>query len=115
MRKKKIELRSFLDELSAAEIFYSLSKHRYDAISVEIHVPGEKWEVDFLDDGTVDVERFISNGEIHDEEALKDLFARFDERNFRPKPAVKTGKSQVKKTKQLSTRGSTTNRAVTKV
>ena len=110
-----LQLKAFIQELRDAEISFELSDYRIGAISVLINVPGERWEVDFLDDGTVDVERFISNGEIRDEEALKELFARFDERNLQPKSAAKTGKSHVKKSKQLSTGGSSANRAVNKV
>ena len=46
---------------------------------VNVAVPGERWEVEFLNDGSVDVERFISNGEIAGKEALSELFARYSE------------------------------------
>jgi hypothetical protein len=42
-------------------------------------VPGERWEVEFLSDGVVEVERFISNGEICGEEIFRELFARYSE------------------------------------
>jgi hypothetical protein len=35
--------------------------------------------VDFLDDGSVDVERFVSDGRIDDEAALAELFAKFSD------------------------------------
>ncbi|HXU35560.1 MAG TPA: hypothetical protein VN937_04300 [Blastocatellia bacterium] len=42
-------------------------------------VPGERWEIEFLDDGTLEVERFVSNGQVCGEEALGELFARYSE------------------------------------
>jgi hypothetical protein len=66
---------AFLHRLEEAKIHFTLNRNRYDAISVEIVAPGERWEVDFLDDGSVDVERFRSNGEIYDESVLEELFA----------------------------------------
>jgi hypothetical protein len=44
---------------------------------VLVAVPGERWEVEFLDDGSVEVERFISNGEICGEEALHELWTTY--------------------------------------
>lgn len=41
---------------------------------VQITVPGERWEVEFLLDGTIEVERFKSDGAIHNGAALEDLF-----------------------------------------
>ncbi|MGE0713188.1 MAG: hypothetical protein AB7N76_35430 [Planctomycetota bacterium] len=65
-----------LRKLSEAGIHYTLSAHRIDAVSILIAVPGERWEVDFLADGSIDVEVFRSDGAIHGRELLADLFAR---------------------------------------
>ncbi len=46
---------------------------------VEIAVPGERWEVEFLEDGSVDVERFLSDGTIAGAAAIRDLFERFSD------------------------------------
>jgi hypothetical protein len=46
---------------------------------VIVAVPGERWEIEFLSDGSVEVEKFISNGEITGEESLNELFARYSE------------------------------------
>ena len=70
---------AFLHRLDAAKIHYILGHYRDDAVSVKIAVPGERWEVDFLDDGSVDVERFASNGEIYDESMLDELFAKYSD------------------------------------
>ncbi len=55
-------LLSFLRRLSEARIPYTLRHSRDDAVMVEVTVPGERWEVDFLEDGDVDVEVFRGGG-----------------------------------------------------
>ena len=72
------KLINFLDELEARKIFFTLSKIR-DSILVEISVPGEKWEVEFFGDGHLEIERYISTGEIKDESELKILFEKFSD------------------------------------
>jgi hypothetical protein len=72
-------LLSLIRRLEEAKIFYQMESYRDDGISVVITVPGQRWEVDFLADGDVDVEKFVSNGEIDDESALEELFAKFAE------------------------------------
>lgn len=39
----------------------------------------ERWEVEFLDDRSVEAERFISEGEIEGEEALNELLSLYKE------------------------------------
>jgi hypothetical protein len=70
------KLLTFLRRLERAKIAYRLRHSRDDAIMVWINVPGERWEVEFLEDGDIDVEVFRSGGHIDDESALQDLFAR---------------------------------------
>jgi len=36
-------------------------------------VPGERWEVEFLADGSVDVEHFVSDGQIYSDAMLDEL------------------------------------------
>ncbi len=69
----------FLAQLKAARIFYTLSSVRDDAIMFKIAVPGERWEVEFFPDGSIEVEIFRSNGEIRDGNTLDDLFKRFSD------------------------------------
>ena len=69
----------FLNQLQQARISYNLAHHRDDALMVTIAVPGERWEVEFLHDGTVEAERFVSEGEIEGEEALNELLALYKE------------------------------------
>lgn len=64
---------AFLERLDAEKLSYRL-EHVRDSLMVIIAVPGERWEVEFFDDGHVEVERFKSPGEIDGEEALEVLF-----------------------------------------
>jgi hypothetical protein len=59
---------AFLDRLEKARIHYSLAYSRQDAVMVQIAVPGERWEVEFMGDGT-----------IVDGAALDELFALFSD------------------------------------
>src|SRR3989442_11564055 len=70
------KLTSFLTGLEHGGISYTLAHNRDEAIMISVAMPGERWEIEFLDDGSIEVERFISNGEVHGEEILKELFAR---------------------------------------
>jgi hypothetical protein len=70
------KLTTFLKQLEEAHIHYTLACYREDAIMVLVTVPGERWEVEFLGDGLIEVERFLSNGEICGEEALRVLLTR---------------------------------------
>jgi hypothetical protein len=69
----------FLGQLDRAHIHYTLANHREDAVMVSLSVPGERVEVEFLADGSVEVERFISDGEICGQDALQDILNRFGE------------------------------------
>ena len=71
------KLTTFLQQLEHGHIHYTLASHRDDAIMVCVTVPGERWEIEFLGDGSVEVERFISNGEIYGEEALSELLTQY--------------------------------------
>jgi hypothetical protein len=78
--RQVLELLKRLDE---AKIFYRLGQSREDALMVEVTVPGERWEIEFVDYGDevqVEIERFVSNGHIDDETALEELFARFSDK-----------------------------------
>ena len=72
------KLLEFLNELEAKKIYYKLNKVR-DAIMVEIAVPGERWEVEFFDDGNIEIEKFISSGDIFDESELKAFFEKYSD------------------------------------
>ena len=68
---------AFLDKLEHQDIGYTLAHHREEALMVLVAVPGERWEIEFLSDGSVEIEKFISTGEISDTKSLEDLFATY--------------------------------------
>ena len=41
---------------------------------IEVAVPGERWEIELMLDGTIEIEKFLSNGEIFNEKELEALF-----------------------------------------
>lgn len=67
----------FLQNLEQQKVSYMLGHYRDEAIMVTVVMPGERWEVEFLSSGSVEVEKFISNGEIAGEEALRELFTKY--------------------------------------
>ena len=46
--------------------------------------PGEYWEIEFLEEGDVEIERYRSNGHIDDESVLEELFALWSEEDTPP-------------------------------
>jgi hypothetical protein len=76
MTTQPANLLSFLNDLRAAKISYRLGHCRDEAILVEIAVPGERWEIEFFEDGTVEAEVFRSDGAIRDASALEELLAK---------------------------------------
>lgn len=71
------KLMVFLSDLEKRGIGYTLAHNRDEAVMVIAAAPGERWEIEFLKDGSVEVERFISGGQICGEEVLSELFARY--------------------------------------
>jgi hypothetical protein len=72
-------LLGILRGLDRARIAYHVTRYRYDAISVIAKVPGERWEIDVLEDGDVDFERFVSDGTVTGEAELNESIARWAE------------------------------------
>lgn len=70
------KLIDFLDKLEERRIYYRLNKIR-DGILVEVSVPGQRWEIEFLADGTIEVEKFVSDGKIENENQIEVLFRDF--------------------------------------
>jgi hypothetical protein len=68
------KLLGFLKQLDDHHLWYRL-EHVRDAVMVMVTVPGERWEIEFFDDGQIEVERFRSSGDIVGEEALDTLIA----------------------------------------
>jgi len=77
-----MELKEFiaiLNKLEENSIFYKLNKVRNEAIMVEVAVPGQRWEIEFLADSTVDIEKFISDEDMYDVNELETLFKEFSD------------------------------------
>jgi hypothetical protein len=73
------KLLQFLNDLDDGSISYSLHHYRENAVMIAVAVPGERWEIEFLDDGSIEVERFISDGEIFGENALGELLTKYSD------------------------------------
>jgi hypothetical protein len=68
---------AFLDRLEQQDISYTLVHNQAETLMVLVAVPGERWEIEFMSDGSVEIEKFISIGEISDTKSLEDLFANY--------------------------------------
>jgi hypothetical protein len=79
MKNSLEKLLSFLAQLKGARISYSLEHNRDETIMVLITVPGQRWEVEFFQDGSIEIEIFKSDGEIYDKKMLDELFAKFSD------------------------------------
>ena len=67
------KLLQFIQRLDEAGIHHSLGSLRADAILVDAHVPGQRWEIEFFADGHVEIERFFADPEgVLDDEAVLD-------------------------------------------
>ena len=68
------ELLDLLDWLEENKIYYRLNKVN-ENILVEVAIPGERWEIEVQRNGILQVERFVSTGEIAGEQTLDDIFS----------------------------------------
>jgi hypothetical protein len=74
------KLLDFLEKLEEHHIFFRLDQCRREAIMVRIDVPGERWEVEFMSDGSIETEVFRSDGEIASgENSFDRLFRKFSD------------------------------------
>jgi len=69
----------FLNKLEERSIYYQLNKIRNESILIEVAVPGQRWEIEFMEDGTVEIEKFISDGGFYSDKELEVLFAEFSD------------------------------------
>jgi hypothetical protein len=70
---RQVTIYEFLNKLEDLRVAYRLDRSR-DALMVVVDVPGERWEVEFFPDGSIEVERFRSSGGVTTEEALDELW-----------------------------------------
>ena len=54
----------FLDRLEAHGYCFGLAREQGHAVMVRVATPGERWEVQFRDNGSIDVEVFTSTGQV---------------------------------------------------
>lgn len=72
------KLFEFLAELEEKKIYFKLDKIR-DSILVKVVIPGERWEIEFFDNGAVEIEKFKSDGKMYDETEIDILFEQFSD------------------------------------
>lgn len=71
------KLLEFVNHLDNKKIWHQLWHFR-ESIAVAVVVPGERWEVEFFEDGHVEVERFASLGvDTYDDEQLEALISEY--------------------------------------
>jgi hypothetical protein len=69
----------FLNRLDAARIHYTLLRTRLESLMVDISLPGWRWEVEFVLDGSPEVERYKSVAGAEGDPALpEELLAEVD-------------------------------------
>jgi hypothetical protein len=67
----------FCRELDRRHVSYDLRIVRDEALMMSVAVPGERWEIEFFDDGRIELERFVSQGVAEAPEALAELLTWF--------------------------------------
>ena len=55
-------LLDFLNRLGAVHVQYALGHTRPESVMVDISVPGWRWEVEFMLDGSIEIEPFAEIG-----------------------------------------------------
>ena len=70
-------LMKIIRALEVARIHFSVTRYRSDAVSILATVPGERWEIDVLETGDIEFERFVSAGGVTGKTELKKAIAKF--------------------------------------
>jgi hypothetical protein len=72
-------LLAFLNRLDQLHVRYSLGHTRPESVMVDLALPGRRWEVEFMIDGAVEIERYESVAGVENDSALLDeLIAELD-------------------------------------
>jgi hypothetical protein len=79
---------ALVERLKKAGIYHEVASYREGALSIVARVPGQYWEIDFLEDGTVDVERFVSSGKLDDANVLDELISSFSDEQTAASPTA---------------------------
>jgi len=70
----------FLNRLDSAGVFYRLGHTRPESVMVEVALPGWHWEVEFMMNGSVEIERYQSTGSIEEDPGmLEEIFTDIDQ------------------------------------
>jgi glyoxylate carboligase len=78
-------LLDFLNRLDQCQVHYSLRHTRPEPVMVDLALPGQRWEVEFMNDNTIEIERYESMASVENNPALlDDLLAEID----RPRTAA---------------------------
>jgi hypothetical protein len=73
------QLLDFLNRLGSAHVHYALAHTRPESVMVDISLPGWRWEVEFMLDGSIEIERYQSvSGADDDRRLLEELLANVD-------------------------------------
>jgi hypothetical protein len=65
-----------LNRLDEAHISYDLKHTRPDSLMADITVPGWRWEVEFMSDGSLEIERFRSVAGVETDPSLLEQLLR---------------------------------------
>lgn len=68
------QLLSFIANISD-DLDYGLEVVRPDAVMVEIATPGTRWEIQFMTNGEIEVEKFTSDGTTYRPAQVEDLIS----------------------------------------
>ncbi len=97
MKNQFHQLLAFLERLDEADITYTIEHSRDNAVQVTAFAPGEYWEIEFIENEALEIERFRSNGKIYDESVLEELFALCSDQEAVSKKAVKSDAAATRK------------------
>ncbi len=64
------KLLKFLTDLEEKKIHYNLEHNRDGFIMVNVAIPGERWEIEFSENGKVEIEIFKNSAGILEDESL---------------------------------------------
>jgi hypothetical protein len=66
-------LLDFLNRLDRVRISYKLGHTRPDSVMIDISLPGWRWEVEFMVDGSIDIERYRSVAGVENDPRLLEV------------------------------------------
>ena len=67
---------SVIRKLKNANIYFTLSEVRDNSVMVLAVVPGQRWEIEVFEDGTLEIEVFYGDGKILDGNSLDEMVAK---------------------------------------